>query len=158
MHLRSILILATTFLISASTYAHDYKAGDLRIEHPYARATVAGQPAGAAYLTIENKGKEIDKLISVSSPIAKTVEIHSMSMDGNIMKMREVQSIELKPSAKVAMKPGDSYHIMLIGLKQALKVGDKFSLTLGFEKSGTAEVVVWVEGNDAKEASAPHTH
>ncbi len=73
-----------------------------------------------------------------------------MSMDGNVMKMREVDGIEIKPATRVAMQPGEGYHIMLIGLKKPLKAGDKFPLTLTFEKSGKVEVSVWVEEKDAK--------
>src|ERR1035437_6699861 len=110
MQFSSIIIFAAVHATSASTYAQDYKLGDLHIDHPYARTTVPNQPSGAAYMTLENKGKNADKLISVISPVAKTVEIHTMSMDGNVMKMRGVTNIELKPSAKVVMKPGDGYH------------------------------------------------
>lgn len=164
MHFRSILTLAIAFTFGASAHAHDYKAGDLQIQHPHARATVANQPSGAAYLTIENKGKNADKLIAVSSPVAKSAEIHTMSMDGNVMKMREVDDIEIKPSTRVAMEPGHhGYHIMLLGLKQPLKAGDKFPLTLTFEKSGKVDVSVWVEEKNAKTGktdadAAAHQH
>ena len=163
MHFRSILTLAIAFTFGAAAHAHDYKAGDLQIQHPHARATVANQPSGAAYLAIENKGKLADKLIAVSSPVAKSAEIHTMSMDGNVMKMREVDGIDIKPSARVAMQPGHGYHIMLVGLKQALKAGDKFPLTLTFEKSGKVDVSVSVEEKDAKTGktdadAAAHQH
>jgi copper(I)-binding protein len=160
MHSRSLISFTAALLVSAVAYAHDYNAGKLRIEHPYARATVSGQSSGAAYLTIENKGNNPDRLIAIASPISKAVEIHTMSMDGNVMRMREVSGIELKPSAKVSMKPGDGYHIMLVGLKQPLKIGDKFPLTLTFEKSGKAEVTVWVEDKDqeARKKTNAHQH
>jgi copper(I)-binding protein len=158
MNFRSIISLAAVLMFSAAANAHEYKVGDLQIQHPYARTTVASQSSGAAYLTIENKGKDADKLLSASSPVAKEVQIHSMSMEGNVMKMREVSNVEIKPAAKVSMKPGDGYHIMLIGLKQPLKAGDKFPLTLNFEKAGKSEVSVHVEQpKDAKEAGA-HQH
>ncbi|MES2537785.1 MAG: copper chaperone PCu(A)C [Pseudomonadota bacterium] len=158
MTFRSIISLAAAMLFSASAQAHEYKVGDLQIAHPYARVTVANQPAGAAYLTIENKGKDADKLLSAASPVANEVQIHSMSMEGNVMKMREVGSVELKPAAKVSMQPGHGYHIMLIGLKQPLKAGDKFPLTLTFEKAGKTEVSVHVEQpKEPKEAGA-HRH
>jgi copper(I)-binding protein len=158
MRFRSLISFTAALLVSAFTYAHDYNAGNLRIEHPYARATVSGQPSGAAYLTIENKGNNPDRLIAIASPISNAVEMHTMSMDGNVMKMREVSSIELKPSVKVSMKPGDGYHIMLIGLKQPLKIGDQFPLTLTFEKAGKAEVTVWVEDKDQKAEKKTNAH
>lgn len=154
--LRPIFALAMTAAIVSGAHAHEYKAGALNIGHPYARATVPNQPAGVAYLSIENKGTEADKFIGGSTSIARSVQVHTMAMDGNVMKMREVSSVEVKPSEKLVMQPGDGYHIMLIGLKQPLKAGDKFPLTLKFEKAGAVEVSVHVEDqsrNDGKGAS-----
>jgi len=160
MQFRSLLTLAAGLLIGALAHANDYKAGELRITQPYARSTVPGQPAGAAYITIENLGKATDRLVSASSPVAKAVEVHTMSMEGNLMKMREVPILEFKPSTKTVMKPGDGYHLMLMGLKEPLKAGDKFPLTLTFEKAGRVEVAVPVQGNMATgmDASAPQKH
>ena len=158
MHLHSFIISAATIVISISSHAIAEQAGNLHIDRSYARATMPGQTSGGAYLTIENKGKDADKLMSVSSPAAKSVEIHTMSMDGNVMKMREVPNIEIKPGAKVTMKPGDGYHIMLIGLRQPLKAGDKIPLTLTFERSGKAEVSALVEEKDSKAAKGKMMH
>ena len=137
-------IFAAMLLLSTSIHARDALARELSVERAYARSTVPGQTNGAAYLTIENKGKHADKLITAASPASESVQIHTMSMDGNVMKMREVQDIELKPHAKITMNPGAGYHIMLIGLKQPLKRGEKFPLTLSFEKAGKIEVSVSV--------------
>lgn len=161
MQFRSIFAFTATLALAASVHAQEYKLGSLQIEHPYARATVPNQPSGAAYIEIENKGKDGDRLISVTSPVAKTAQIHTMSMEGNVMKMREVQNIDIAPSAKITMKPGNGYHIMLIGLSGQLKPGDKFPLTLKFEKSGKIDVSVLVENNGAKaghEAGMQHMH
>lgn len=161
MHLRSLVISAALFLISASSHAQNYQVGDIRIDDAYARPTMPGQPSAGAYVTIENNGKDSDKLISAASPAAKSVEIHTMSMEGNVMRMREVPHIEIKPGAKVAMKPGHGYHIMLIGISQSLKVGDKIPLTLTFEKSGKVEVSATVIDMSAKpvmEKAVHHHH
>ncbi len=85
------------------------------------------------------------KLLAVATPAAKSVEVHSMQMDGNMMRMREVGELELKPAARIAMQPGDGYHIMLLGLKQALKPGEKIPLTLRFEKAGKLEIEATVD-------------
>jgi periplasmic copper chaperone A len=151
------IALAAALLMSTA-FAHEYDVGTLHVAHPHARPTVTGQPSGAAYLTIENKGKAGDRLLGASSPAAKSVEIHTMSMEGNLMKMREVNEIALKPGATVAMEPGGGYHLMLIGLRQPLKAGDKFPLTLTFEKAGKTEVSVSVENTNAKAAGAQHAH
>ncbi len=144
MSVRSASLFLCALAISVSAYAQEYDLGSLHISHPYARATVPGQPGGGAFLSIENKGKEADKLIGVSSSVAKNSEIHTMSMDGNVMKMREVGEIDLPPASTVDMKPGHGYHIMLMGLSQPLKAGDKFPLTLTFRKAGKIEVSVVV--------------
>ena len=149
MNVRFITVIALV-LMSTSLHARDATPPTLSVTHPYARSTMPGQASGAAYLTIENKGKQADKLIAITSPAAKSVEIHTMTMDGNVMKMREAGNVELKPHDKITMNPGDGYHIMLIGLKQPLKPGDKFPLTLNFEKSGKLEVSVTVEDAAAK--------
>lgn len=156
MQFRSLITLAVAVFATSIASAQEYSVQDLRISNPYARATAPHQPAGGAYLTIENKGKSTDKLIAASSPVAKTVEIHTMSMDGNVMKMRAVPSIEIKPAEKVEMKPGQGHHVMLMGLQQPLKAGDKFPLTLTFEKAGKTEVSVTVE--DKKESGAHSMH
>ncbi|MGH8807677.1 MAG: copper chaperone PCu(A)C [Noviherbaspirillum sp.] len=159
MQFRSTLTFAVAILAGTVAHAQEYKLKDLRIEHPYARATVPNQPSGGAYLTIENRGKNADKLVAASSPVAKSVEIHTMSMEGDVMKMREVGELELKPAAKIEMMPGQGYHLMLLGLRQPLKAGDKFPLSLTFEKAGKTDVTVSVpDKKDAKTGSAHHGH
>jgi copper(I)-binding protein len=161
MNLRFALTLIAALAASAAVNAHDYKVGKLHIKHPHARPTAPRQPAAGAYMSIENLGTETDKLVRIESPIAKSAEIHSMSMDGNVMRMREVGEIELKPSEKVEMMPGHGYHLMLIGLQRPLKPGDSFPLTLIFEKAGKTEVSVKVEQNAAKKEThggAHHAH
>lgn len=129
------------------------KAPSIGISHAVAHATVPGQPAAAAYLTIENRGKSADKLVAVASPVARTAEIHSMSMQGDVMKMREVGEIVLPPAAVVAMKPGDGYHIMLMGLKKPLQAGEQVPLTLTFEKAGKVSVQAHVESRAQEKAA-----
>jgi len=160
MHLRFLLVLAAALVAGTVAHAHEYTLGSLHIEHPYARPTVPMQRSGGAYLSIENKGKDGDKLVAASSPIAESVQIHTMSMDGDVMKMREVDGIELKPASKVEMMPGHGYHLMMLGLRRPLKAGDKFPMTLTFEKAGKTEVSVVVSDpnamqNDKKPMSMP---
>ena len=106
---------------------------------PYARATPPGAKTAVAFMSIENQGKEPDRLVGAASPAAGMVEIHEMVMDGNVMKMHAVKGVELKPGATVELRPG-GYHVMLEDLKQQLKEGEQIPLVLTFEKAGTLEI------------------
>lgn len=149
---------AAALAASSLSYAQHYTVGDIHVFDPYARPTVSHQPTGAAYVGLENMGKAADRLVSASSPVAKRVEIHTMSMDNNVMKMKEVGEIQLAPDTEVVMKPGDGYHLMLIGLNQRLKAGDKFPMTLVFEKAGKVEISVPVDGKAGKNGEHQHGH
>ena len=141
---RFLLALAAATL-AHTAFAADFHAGNLTVKDAHARPTVPGQSSGAAYLSIANNGKVSDKLIHVSTPIATSAEIHSTSMDGGIMRMREVGTLELQPAAHIAMTPGDGYHVMLVGLKKALVPGQKIPLSLSFEKAGKLDIEVVVD-------------
>ena len=142
-------------LSSLPALAGDYKLKDLVIDHPYARATPPGATTGGAYVTVENKGATPDKLLAASTPAAKFVEIHQMSMNGGMMTMRAVQGIEIKAGARIELKPG-GYHLMLLDLKKPLRTGAKIPLTLVFEKAGKLEVSAWVEDMTAEAMHPKH--
>jgi periplasmic copper chaperone A len=146
-----VALLAASF-----SHAHDFKAKDIRIVHPFATPTVPGAKNGAAYLTLENKGKDADKLMSASTPRAQRVELHTMSMDGGVMRMREVNDVEVKAAETIKMRPGQGFHLMLMEVSAPLKDGDRFPLTLVFEKSGKVEVNVFVQ--TPKDSGASHQH
>ncbi|TRZ63888.1 MAG: copper chaperone PCu(A)C [Rhodocyclaceae bacterium] len=105
-------------------------AQSVSISDAWVRGTVAGQTATGAFM--ELKASENAALLGVSSPIAGTVEVHEMSMDKGVMKMRATPKLDLPAGKVVALKPG-SYHIMLMDLKQPLKKGDSVPLTLKVE-------------------------
>lgn len=150
------LAVLSAALLSGAVHAAGYRAGEISITDPHARPTVPGQPGGAAYLTLENTGGSADRLVGVTSPVAQSAGIHTMRMDGNVMRMREAGELPLPPAAKVEMKPGMGYHIMLNGLKQPLQAGATFPMTLTFEKAGKVEVPVVVDGKQAKPAGHVH--
>lgn len=138
--------------IAAPADAHDVKAGSLTLQHPWTRAT-AGK-VGAGFVEIVNAGKTPDTLVSASSPAADKVEIHTMSMDNGIMRMRPLPNgITVPAWTTASLKPGAN-HIMLIGLKAPLAQGGLVPLTLNFAKAGPVKVQLKVE---AAGASAP-TH
>ncbi len=130
--------------------AHGYTLRDIGIAHPYAVPTPAGATTGAGYIKqLSNKGATDDRLVGVSSPLADHVEIHTMSMDNNIMRMRQVAGIVIPAGGHVDMAPGGGYHLMMIGIKQPLKVGDKIPVKLTFEKAGTVDVELHVQERGA---------
>jgi len=141
------LVLAVTACLSATAaLGQQYKAGSIEIDHPWSRATPKGAKTAAGYVSIKNTGATPDRLLGGSFEDAGKVEVHQMTMDQGVMKMRPVANgLEIKPGETVELKP-DGYHLMFIGLKQPLKKGEQVGGTLQFEKSGTVEVQYTVQG------------
>ena len=127
------LALAALFAVLAiPAFALDYRLGAIEIGQPWARATPPTAESGGGFLVITNTGTTPDRLIAVKSPAADKVEIHEMKMDGNIMRMREVEKgIEIPPGATVELKPG-GFHVMFMGLKAPFAKEAKVPLTLVF--------------------------
>lgn len=140
-------------LVSGAALADEYQMKSLRVSNPFVRATPPGAKVAGAFMSIENLGKEADRLVRITSPAAVTVQIHEMAMDGGVMKMHAVKGIDLKPGATVELRPG-GYHVMLEDLKQPLQQGEQIPLLLTFEKAGVMEVKVKVEAMGA----AAHSH
>lgn len=137
-------MLAATLLAANPAFAADYRAGAIRIDHPWARPTVSGQSAGGGFLTLDNSKGGADRLIAASSPAAERVELHSMAMEGDVMRMREIDAIDLPAGQTVALQPG-GLHFMLMGLKKPLALGSRVPLTLRFEKAGEVRIEVSIE-------------
>ena len=143
--MKSILLAAAFALAVSSASAHEYKAGSLEIKHPWARATPKGATVAGGYLTIVNTGSAPDRLVGGSTAAAGKFEIHEMSMDGGVMRMRPLpKGLEIKPGQTVEFKPS-SYHLMFVGLKEPFEQGKRVKGTLQFEKAGTVEVEYAVE-------------
>lgn len=124
-------------------FAAQAQQSGIAVEQAWARATPGAVRTGAAYLTLVNKGKEPDRLLSTSTPVADSASLHEMKMEKGIMKMRPLSSVTIAPGQSLALKPGGD-HLMLEGLKHPLKEGEHFPLTLTFEKSGTQQVEIMV--------------
>lgn len=139
-HLVRALILAAALTVPAVAFAHDYKVGDVKVDHPWARATPHGAKVAGGFLVLENKGASPDRLVSVSVEIAEHAEIHEMAMKDGVMSMRQLaDGLAVPAGAEVALKPG-GIHLMFIGLKRPLAKGESFKGTLTFEKAGSVEV------------------
>jgi hypothetical protein len=126
---------------------------DVSVTNAWVRGTVAGQTVTGAFM--ELKASEHATLLGVSSPVAGTVEVHEMSMDKGVMKMRAVPKLALPAGKAVTLKPG-SYHIMLMDLKQPLKKGDSVPLTLKVEGKDKKVSTLDVKA-EVRELTAPPT-
>lgn len=158
--LRRTLAISFAAIASAAA-AHDSSVGDIKVVHAFATPSLAGSSNGAAYIaTLENGGDKPDKLVRASTSAAASVELHTMAMDAQgVMRMREVDGIALAPKASIRMRPGQGFHLMLVGLREPLKEGATFPMTLTFEHAGRVEVKVVVQTPRADAASAAmHMH
>jgi periplasmic copper chaperone A len=122
-----------------------------KVEGAWARPTVNGQAGGGGYLTLIGTTQS-DRLLSVKSNVAKSVELHRMDMDGNVMRMREVDAVDVPAGQTVQLKPG-GLHLMFVGLTQTLKNGATIPLTLRFEKGGEVKVSMKVMNQTAVDAA-----
>ena len=129
---KSAFLLAATLLASA---AH----AQVTVDKPWVRTTVAQQTTSGAFMTITSK--QGGKLVSASSPIATSVEVHEMKMDGDMMRMRPVEALPLPAGKPVELKAG-AFHMMLMGLKAPVKAGDVVPIKLVVEDAeGRRETV-----------------
>ena len=143
--MKPVLMALLFALFVSPVAAHEYKAGSIEIKHPWARATPKGASVAGGYLKLINTGTEPDRLVGGSNANADKFEIHEMSMDNGVMKMRPLPNgIEIKPGQTVELKPG-SYHLMFVGVKEPFEKGKRVKGTLQFEKAGTVDVEYVVE-------------
>ena len=132
--------LALAQLSAPAAHAGDYDVGSIHIAQPWVRATPKGAKSGAGYMTITNKGTTPDRVNCVSSDASAQCQIHSMTMEGGVMKMRPVEGgLEIKPGETVTLAPG-GFHVMLVTLKHPLETGQNVKATLKFDKAGTVDV------------------
>ncbi|QPF82045.1 copper chaperone PCu(A)C [Bradyrhizobium genosp. L] len=144
------LAAIVALMLAAPAVAQEVKAGDLVITQAWTRATPNGAKIGGGYLTIENKGTAPDRLVGGSADAAGKVEVHEMSMDNGVMKMRALdKGLTIEPGKTVKLAPG-GYHLMMFDLKNPLKQGDKVPVTLEFEKAGKVAVSLDVQAVGAQ--------
>lgn len=128
------------FLLPAGAFAAD---GGIQVDHAWARPTIGSSTTSAAYFTITDSGAP-DRLVSVATPVAGHADVHESVDDHGVMKMRGVSGIALETGKPVRFAPG-GYHVMLMELKQPLKPGDSFPITLRFEHAAEVTVNVTVQ-------------
>ena len=156
MTLRRWLIATAIAAFALPAFAHDYKVGSLEIDNPWTRATPPSAQSGGGFLTITNKGTTPDRLVAVRTTASNKAEIHEMRMDGNVMRMRELEKgLEIPPGATVELKPG-SYHLMFMELKAPFAKDAKIPATLVFEKAGSVDVELSVAAMGAASPAMKH--
>jgi copper(I)-binding protein len=156
--LNKLIVLAALLLPACFANAHEYKAGELEITHPWSQELPPNAPNVAAYFVIHNSGKTADRLLSVDSPIAGEAQLHEHVMQGDVMKMQHVPSVQIPAGGEVTFAPM-AYHVMLLNLKDRslLSDGKRFPLTMHFEKAGDVQVEVAVE-KQAPQDMQKHAH
>jgi hypothetical protein len=132
-------------LSAAPTLAQEFKAGDIVVEKPWARATPKGADVGSGYLTIQNNGAAPDRLIGGTADFA-SVEVHQMKSENGVSEMRELKDgLNIPARGLVGFSPG-GYHLMFTHLTHPLTKGESVKATLNFEHAGPVEVEFSVMG------------
>src|SRR5579859_6270370 len=139
-------ILPAAFLLiaglGAGAFAADAPPAAITVTGAWSRATPPGAATGVVYMTINDAGAP-DSLTAVSTPIAASASVHESKTIGGVTQMRPVESVPVDPATPLRFAPG-GYHVMLEGLKQPLKAGDRFPVTLVFAQAGAVTTSVEV--------------
>ena len=145
--MKAVLTFALSVLFFAApiaAHAQDEQNKALHFENGYSFETIPSQKNGAAFVTITNVGGSDAKIIAAKSDVAESVELHTHIMEDDVMKMREVEGYDIPANQTITLKPhGD--HIMLMGLKQPLRAGESFPLTLVSEDNGETIVDIAIK-------------
>ncbi len=148
---RLILGLICALALSPAVFAGTRQGAAVSVGHAWSQPTPPSAPTAVGYLTITNRGRKPDRLLSLSSPAAASVDLHLMSMDGGVMRMRPVEGGLVVPAGgAVQLEPG-GYHLMFEGLKRPFKAGDHIPLKLKFQRSGVIRATL-----DVAPAGAQH--
>ena len=135
-----LLAAAASMMLGLTVRAHEYSVGSLFVHHPAVNATPPGADTAVGYFEVKNNGDKDDELTGIDAPgLAKTADLHSMTMDGGKMEMRKLPVLTIPAHQSVALSPTGN-HVMFSGLKAAVKKGDKFDATLHFKNAGDVKV------------------
>ncbi len=146
--------LVALTLIPNLVLAHDYKIGDLTINHPWTRATAPKASSAAGYLSVTNTGKTDDVLTAATMDGAGHTMLHQTQIEGGVAKMNHLENgITIPAGGTVKLEPG-SYHIMAMQLKDGYKAGQSISGTLTFKNAGTVPVSFKVDALGAQSPKA----
>ncbi|AUZ04813.1 MULTISPECIES: copper chaperone PCu(A)C [Vitreoscilla] len=135
--------MAAAVLVAISASAQAQVVADAA----WSRMTAATAPTGVVFMQLHNTGKEADALVSATTPVAKKVELHNHIHDNGVMRMRQVAQIEVAAEGHVTLQPG-GLHVMLMGLKQPLKLQQTFPLVLKYASGRSQTVTVTVNNGE----------
>ncbi|CAB1369804.1 copper chaperone PCu(A)C [Denitratisoma oestradiolicum] len=147
----------TTFLLLATAWSAAVLAADVEVKEAWVRATVSGQQATGAFMTLVSKSGAT--VVGIASPVAGLAEVHEMRLEGGVMKMRPLPRLELEPGKPRVLGPG-GYHVMLMDLKHPLAKGETIPLTLKLQaRGGKAETLeLKAEVRDLTASAGGHQH
>jgi len=131
-------------LQALAAWAHTHEKGDIQVRHPWSRATPPGAKVAVGYMEIRNTGTQHDRLLSASTAVAKRVELHVTQREGEVTRMRPAQSFEIPARERFALRPGGP-HLMLVDIARPLAKGERFTMTLRFERAGELEIELEVQ-------------
>jgi copper(I)-binding protein len=151
--LLSGMTMAQSHQTQADADTPSFTVGDLVVENAWARESVT--PTGAVYLTVRNGGDQSDRLIRIASEVADRAELHASIVEDGVMRMRQVDAIEVPARGEAVLAPG-GLHVMLIGLKAPLAQGGSIVLTLTFESARELEVTAMIK--DIAYGGSGHGH
>lgn len=147
------IFAALALALASAGGAHEYKVGSLHIDHPVIRVASPASKTGAGFMTISNRGKQADRLLSVTTDASNRADLHGTVQQGNVMQMRaQAGGVAIPAGGTVAFAPG-GLHVMFIGLKAAMPQGRLIKARLQFERAGTVDVMFKAEA-----AGQAHQH
>lgn len=157
MKLFSFAAAAALSLLAQTAIAHEFKVGDLIIDHPMALETFQTAMTGAGYLSVTNSGTEEDRLIAVEADFPR-VMLHTSVTTNDIVTMSEVEGIAIPAGETITLEPG-GFHVMFMGLNgDPFEVGETFPATLVFGKAGRLDVVFNVEARNGEAKQEDHSN
>lgn len=160
--LLSSLLLVSTAVFAHHGGSHDGDSADhpslIEVSQPWTRATPPGAGAGGGFVTLTNRGDQDDRLIGATSPITEQVEIHTMEMDGEVMRMAPLSGgIEIPAGGTVSLAPG-GLHLMFMDLTNPIVEGEPLPVTLEFQHAESIEVQLQVVPPGASLSGEAHHH
>lgn len=155
---RAALIAALSVVSAVSAHAHSYTTGDLKIVHPWSRATPVAAPVAGGYLSITNSGSEPEVLLGGTSSRSASVEVHQSTTTDGVARMRPISDgLVIEPGQTVQLVPGAT-HLMFVKPTAPFKEGEKVEAILNFKNAGEIKVEFRIQGMGAKAPSGTETH